>query len=272
MDDVELVFLGSGGGRFSMITQKRHTGGIRILKPLNIQIDPGPGAIVYSNQMRLDPMKVEVLMISHAHPDHYGDAEIFIEAFTNGMTKKNGFLIAPQSVISGVGGHESCISTYHKNMVKKIYEVKYGEKINFDKIQIEICKSKHTDPDAVGFRLKFHKVDLAYISDTEYFRGIEDQYEDVRVLIISVLRPKGMTIRGHLCSDDAIKILSKIRPELSIITSFGMKMIFANPNREAEYIEEKSNVKTMAAYDGMCLRLGDQIKIFDENSSLEKFL
>ncbi|RJS79853.1 MBL fold metallo-hydrolase, partial [Candidatus Bathyarchaeota archaeon] len=28
---IEIVFIGTGGGRFAMVTQKRRTGGIRIL-------------------------------------------------------------------------------------------------------------------------------------------------------------------------------------------------------------------------------------------------
>jgi phosphoribosyl 1,2-cyclic phosphodiesterase len=272
MNETEIVFLGTGGGRFSMITQKRQTGGIRILNPLNIQIDPGPGAIVYSNQIKLNPMNVKALMISHAHPDHYGDAEIFIEAMTKGMTKKNGYLIAPKSVIRGSESHEPSISKYHKKMIDKIYEVSPGENVHLEKLDVRICKAKHTDPCTVGFRFAFSKGNVAYISDTEYFEGIENQYKDSRVVIISVLRPRNMSIRGHLCTDDAVRILEQIRPEFSIITAFGMRMIFANPSKEARYIQEKSGVKTIAAYDSMHLKIADKIKFIDKSPSLDRFL
>lgn len=272
MDEVEIVFLGSGGGRFSMITQKRQTGGIRILNPLNIQIDPGPGSIVYSNQMKLNPMNIKALMISHAHPDHYGDAEIFIEAMTKGMTKKNGYLVAPKSVIRGSKDHEPCISKYHKNMINKIYEVSPGENVNLDKLDVKICKAKHTDPCTVGFRFVLPKGDVAYISDTEYFEGIENHYKGSRIVIISVLRPRNIPIRGHLCTDDAIRILEQIRPEFSIITAFGMRMIYANPSNEARHIQEKSGVKTIAAYDCMHLKIDDKIKLMDRRPSLDGFL
>jgi hypothetical protein len=40
-DSLELVLLGTGGGRFATITQKRRTGGIRILNDkVNIHLDP----------------------------------------------------------------------------------------------------------------------------------------------------------------------------------------------------------------------------------------
>ena len=45
---MKLTFLGSGGGRFSAISQRRMTGGFRIdnLGGKNYHIDPGPGALI----------------------------------------------------------------------------------------------------------------------------------------------------------------------------------------------------------------------------------
>jgi len=272
LNDVGIIFLGTGGGRFSMITQNRHTGGIRFLGPMNLQLDPGPGAIVYSNQMKLNPLKVEGVLISHAHPDHCSDGGIFIEAMTQGMTKKRGHLIAPKSVITGSDTHEPCISTYHRTMVKEIVEVKPLDKIDLKKLEIEATQTKHTDPHTVGFRFKFPIGDVAYIPDTDYFEGIEDQNQDARILIVSVLRPRGMSIKGHLSSDDAIKIIENTKPEISILTAFGMRMIFANPNKEAKFIEEKTGIKTLAAYDNMRLEVGKKIKISDNATSLKRFL
>ena len=74
MSHVELVFLGTGGGRFATITQKRRTGGIRFLSDtLNMHLEPGPGALIYSLNMGLDPQKVGAVLVSHCHPDHYAD-------------------------------------------------------------------------------------------------------------------------------------------------------------------------------------------------------
>ena len=56
---LELVFLGSGGGRFATVTQKRRTGGIRILgDKVNVHLDPGPGGLIYSLEAGLDPQKL----------------------------------------------------------------------------------------------------------------------------------------------------------------------------------------------------------------------
>ena len=71
---------------FATITQKRMTGGFRIedIDGKNIHVDPGPGALVRTYQFGLNPMKVNILMVSHSHTDHYTDAEVMLEAMTKG--------------------------------------------------------------------------------------------------------------------------------------------------------------------------------------------
>jgi phosphoribosyl 1,2-cyclic phosphodiesterase len=276
MGRVEMVFLGTGGGRFVTFTQKRHTGGIRVLSPINIQIDPGPGAIVYSNILRLNPMRIEALFVSHCHPDHYCDSEIFIEAMTFGMTKKHGMLLAPRSVLRGNEVCEPCISNYHKAMLEKVYEVNPGDEIRFKDLEIKITKAVHTDPDTVGIRIKSPWGDIGYTSDTEFFQGIEEWYKGVRCLILCVLRPRNSPWKGHLCSNDAIKILRKVSPELAIITDFGIKMLTANPSFEANYVKDETGIPTIAAFDNMRLLMDREIKIssfFNKASlSLSQFI
>lgn len=86
---MKITFLGSGGGRFSAISQRRMTGGFRIdnLGGKNYHIDPGPGALIRTYQFGFNPRNLNGVFVSHSHTDHYNDAEILIEAMTRGMTK-----------------------------------------------------------------------------------------------------------------------------------------------------------------------------------------
>ena len=54
---MKITFLGTGGGRFSAISQRRMTGGFRIdnLNGKNYHVDPGPGALVRTYQFGFDP-------------------------------------------------------------------------------------------------------------------------------------------------------------------------------------------------------------------------
>lgn len=262
--DVDLFFLGTGGGRFITITQKRWTGGIRIVRgKLQMHLDPGPGAIVRSINAGLSPQKVKALLISHSHPDHYTDGEIFIEAMTRGMIRKRGALIAPRSVLLGNEVCEASISKYHQSMVERVIEAKPGLKFNIDDVEILATRAVHTDPDTVGFRFTFPDVgDFSYTSDTEYFNGIGEYYRGTRLLILCVMRPRGVPWKGHMTTDDAVKIINESNPERAIITHFGMKMFYSWPPKEAAYIEKETGVSTVAATDGMKVKIGEKINFF----------
>ncbi|MCS7124014.1 MAG: MBL fold metallo-hydrolase [Candidatus Bathyarchaeota archaeon] len=262
MAPYEIVFLGTGGGRFTTITQKRRTAGIRILgENLNLHLDPGPGALVHSISEGLDPQKLNGILVSHSHPDHYTDAEVLIEAMTRGMTKKRGVLAASKSVLKGNAVCEPSISKYHQQMVEQVVEVVPGARFQMVNVEVSATEARHTDPDAVGFRFETREYgDFAYTSDTQYFEGIGKHYEGVRLLMLCVMRPAGKPWEGHMTTEDAIKIVEAIRPEQVVLTHLGMQMIFHGPAKEAKLIEAKTGTPTVAAADGMRIIFGEKIE------------
>jgi ribonuclease BN (tRNA processing enzyme) len=256
---MKLFFLGTGGGRFSIITQRRRTGGIRITYDrLNIHLDPGPGALIYSLEKNMDPRKINMVMISHAHPDHYTDGEILIEAMTGGALKKTGTLICSKSVTVGNDICDPAISKYHKSLPKEVVELKADEKYVSDNVTVEGVKAVHYDPDTIGFKLTFPDGSvIGYTSDTEYFEGLGEAYKNVDLLILCVIRPRNLPLKWHMCVDDAVKTIGEAKPKKAVLTHFGMRMILnTTPEVEAKYIEEQTGISTIAAYDGMMFELG----------------
>jgi len=263
MAPYEIIFLGTGGGRFTTITQKRRTAGIRIIgENLNIHLDPGPGALVYSISEGLDPQKLNAIFVSHCHPDHYTDAEVLIEAMTRGMTKKRGVLAASKSVLRGSEVCEPSISKYHQQMLEQIIEAVPNMRFQVADVAVLVAEARHTDPDAVGFKFETKEYgDFAYTSDTEYFKGIGKYYRGVRLLLLCVMRPAGKPWKGHMTTEDAIKIIQEAQPEQAVLTHLGMQMIFQGPSREAKLIEEKTGTPTVAAINGMRIVFGEKIEV-----------
>ena len=263
MAPYEIIFLGTGGGRFTTITQKRRTAGIRIIgENLNLHLDPGPGALVYSISEGLDPQKLNAIFVSHCHPDHYTDAEVLIEAMTRGMTKKRGVLAASKSVLRGSEVCEPSISKYHQQMLEQIIEAVPNMHFQVADLAVSVAEARHTDPDAVGFKFETKEYgDFAYTSDTEYFEGIGKYYRGVRLLMLCVMRPAGKPWKGHMTTEDAIKIIQEAQPEQAVLTHLGMQMIFQGPAREAKLIEEKTGTPTVAATDGMRIVFGEKIGV-----------
>ena len=260
--DYRIVFLGTGGGRFVTITQRRRTAGIRVMREgLNLHLDPGPGALVHSIEQGLNPQRVTAVLVSHCHPDHYTDAEMLVEAMTRGMTRRRGLLAAPKSVLEGSDACEVSISRYHQQMVGQKIEVVPGMKFEASGINILTTEARHSDPDAVGFRFETEFGDFAYTSDTEYYEGIARYYHGVRLLALCVMRPSGKPWKGHMSTDDAIRIVDETRPEQAVMTHLGMSMLLRGPEKEAMLIQEKTGVSVISAVDGMSVLFGESIKI-----------
>ena len=263
MSQFQIIFLGTGGGRFATVTQKRRTAGIRIIGDyLNLHLDPGPGALVHSVDEDLDPQKLDAIFVSHCHPDHYTDAEVLIEAMTRGTMQKRGTLVAAKSVLNGNKECEASISKYHQRMPQQKIEATANMKFQLANVNVLVTEARHTDPDAVGFRFETPEFGaFAYTSDTEYFEGIEKYYQGARLLILCVMRPSGKPWKGHMTTDDAIKIVEAAHPEKAVLTHLGMQMIFHGPEKEAKLIEEKTSVPTVAAVDGMLINCGESIDV-----------
>ena len=275
---VRIIMLGTGGGRFVTMTQRRRTAGIRILhQNLNIHLDPGPGALVHSINEGFDPRKLTALFVSHCHPDHYTDAEVLIEAMTNRLTRKHGTLVADKAVLRGSSACEASISRYHQNMTQQTIEAVPDLSFRMEGFQISVTKARHTDPDAVGFRFHTEEFgDFAYTSDTEYYEDISKYYKNLRLLILCVMRPAGKPWKGHMTTADALKIVNEAQPERAVLTHLGMQMLLTGPTKEAESIKQATGVPTVAASDGMQITLGEDIEIGklgkNDEQSLSKFL
>jgi phosphoribosyl 1,2-cyclic phosphodiesterase len=258
---LEIIFLGTGGGRFATMTQTLRTGGIRVLSDeLNVHLDPGPGALVYSLEAGLDPQKLNGILVSHSHIDHTNDTAILIEAMTNGGTRKRGLLAAAHSVLYGNEICDKAISSYHMNLPERVIEAKAGNTFNIGNIDVKVCKAVHSDPETVGFRFETGNFgSFGYMPDSEYYQGIGDYLGGVRLLILSVLRPSGRPWKGHMSTDDAVKIVDEVRPEMAVMTHLGTLMIIKGPDSEASLIQESTGITTKAAKDGMHITFGEEI-------------
>ena len=255
---MKLTFLGSGGGRFATITQKRMTGGFRIdgIDGKNIHVDPGPGALVRTYQFGLSPLKLNGVMVSHSHTDHYSDAEVLIEAMTRGMTRKKGFLVGSKSVIEGYERWGPCISEYHRS-IPRVDVLEAGKSVKIDNLKVTATSTKHGDPKAVGFKFELEDFIISYTSDTGLIPELAREHKEADVLIASVIRPGNDRLRGHLCTDDFQKLVEEVSPKLAIMTHLGMKLIMNHPEQESERVRNNTGKQVIAARDGMKIDLDE---------------
>ena len=271
---MEFISLGCGGGRFQVIDQHFKTGGFRLHAGVKLHLDPGPGALLLSHQQGLDPLDLDCVIATHCHPDHYCDAEVLIEAMTQHMTRKRGVLIGSESVLHGVGKFGPAISRYHQSRAAEVVCMKPGESYELGDIKLEATPTQHGDPTTFG--LKFHTSNgtVGYTNDTQYLEELAKEFKGSRVLIANVTRPLAMRIPWHLCSDDMITLLKRVRPELAVMVHMGMLFLKHSPEKEAARIRAETGVETVPGYAGLRININKEIKVKrpPKQPSLEAFV
>ncbi|MFA6531168.1 MAG: MBL fold metallo-hydrolase [Candidatus Micrarchaeia archaeon] len=257
---MEIVFLGTGGGRVNLIKQLRWTGGFRInSNSANIHVDPGPGALIHGIELHQDPMKLDAIIVTHYHVDHYNDASLLIEAMTGYALKQKGVFIGSGYLFEDDKGDRP-ISKYHLSKPKEVYIGKPGVRRKFETskgfFEIEFCPTKHDDPTGFGFKLHIDGKTIGYTSDTELTDKVAASYSGCDYLIINCLKPTKDGIPDHLETSDVIKIVSVSKPKLAILSHMGLKMLRAGPESEARKIEDATGIRTVAAKDGQIFGKG----------------
>ncbi|MCK4352856.1 MBL fold metallo-hydrolase [candidate division WOR-3 bacterium] len=247
-----IIFLGTAGARITVFRQIRASGGIWIeFDETKILVDPGPGSLVrcLKSKAKLDPTKLDGIILSHRHLDHSADINVVIEAMTQGGFKPRGTIFAPQDALD----EDPVILKYIRNYVKKIEILREGGKYNLKNIKLETpIKHIHSaETYGINFRGKNHTI--SYIADTRYFDTLANYYKG-DVLIINVVRLKPSNL-DHLCLDDARRIIIENKPKLAILTHFGMTMIKARPWELAQKLSDELGIQVKAASDGMKIDL-----------------
>jgi len=226
-----------------------------------IHLDPGPGALGSMRALSLDPAATDALLISHCHPDHYVDAEVLVEGMAMGGFKRKGLLAASHSVLEGEEDIGPAISRYHQSMPWESRVVRPGDLLKVRGTEVEVTPTVHGDPTGVGFRLLTEHGIVSYVGDTQLFEGLEEAHKGARVLIINLTRPLASRVPKHLCTEDAATLIGGVRPEMAVLTHFGMKLIHDGVQMQVDHIDRETGVRTVAAEDLMEIHLGKIIRI-----------
>ena len=247
-----IVFLGTGGDSHVVGKQLRASGGI-ILQVGDDQfhIDPGPGSLVMAKETGINLRANTALIVSHNHINHCNDINAVIDAMTYSGFDKKGVLVANNTVINGSEHYTPFLQKYYRDFLERFIVLEEGKRVGINNVEILALKEKHSEPNALGFKFITPEYTLTYSGDTMYSVETAAQYDDSSVLILNVPYLKKEEGKENLCKEDAIKIISRVKPRLAIITHFGANFLKADPLYEVREIQKETGVQTIAAKDGM---------------------
>jgi ribonuclease BN (tRNA processing enzyme) len=242
-----ITFLGTAGARFVMIRQFLASGGAWLnLGNTQILFDPGPGCLVQAIKRKLDPTKLEAIILSHKHLDHSGDINIMIEAMTEGGTKKRGMVFAPADALN----QEPVILPYLRAYPQSIQILTKGGSYVINDISFK-TPIRHKHPvETYGFVFQTPRHTFSWITDTRYFEDLAGHYEGDLLIINVVCLVPGAPL-DHLALPEARNIIEQLKPKAAILTHFGMTMWRAKPWELAEKLSEETGSTVIAARDGL---------------------
>ncbi len=252
-----IKFLGTAGARFVVSTQLRASGGIWFsLEGVDVLGDPGPGCLVrcLNSRPKMNPSKLDAIIITHKHLDHCADVNVMIEAMTEGGTKRRGILFTPRQALED----DPVVFQYVRKFLNRIEILKEGGTYELDGLTLS-TPIKHLHPvETYGINFNTPVGTISWIADTAFFPELLQHYCGDLLIIHSVRyrdendREKGIY---HLNLEDVKKIVCELRPKATILTHFGMKMLQAKPYELASKLSEETGCKVIAASDGMRFEL-----------------
>lgn len=228
-----------------------------------MHVDPGAGALVRMNQLEINPWKTDAIITTHCHPDHYTDAENLVEAMTKGMTKKQGILIGNNSVLNGNSRFERGISNYHQSRVGERHVLGPYDEINVNNWKLTATKTKHNDPETIGFKMETDDGIIGYTSDSEYMDSLIEDFDGVDFLIANIIRVKGQKVPGHMCSNDIINVINSMNKKPKMLAMYHMGMKMTDPDSEARYISENIDIPVIPAKIGLKITMENKECKFD---------
>ncbi|MCS7240543.1 MAG: MBL fold metallo-hydrolase [Candidatus Bipolaricaulota bacterium] len=250
-------FLGTAGARFVVARQLRFSAGTWLeLSGTQLLLDPGPGTLLRCRKVRppLEPRELSGIILSHKHLDHSTDVNIMIETMADGGLKRRGVLLAPQDALEG---DDPVVLRYVRSFLERIEAFQDGKVYEIGKAKIKPVPHNHGQVETYGVIIEAEEGRLGFVVDTRFFPELPEIYAGCRLLVINTVLREWNPDVDHLSFPEALEIVKAVRPNLAVLTHFGMTMLRDKPWELAAEASEKLGLKVVAAADGMTVEATD---------------
>ncbi len=245
---MKLTFMGTAGARFMVAKQLAASGGLYLEDGnTRISLDPGPGAIVQYAKRKVDLTKLDAIVVSHRHLDHAGDVNVMVEAMTEGGFSRRGRLFCPSDALDD----DPVVLKYLRSFPLEVIRLEPEKEYSVNGVSFTTTPRHVHQVETFGFRFGNR---LGWVTDSAYYDGIAEQHK-ADVLVIHLVLMQCRAGLPHLCLEDVERIIRDARPNLAIITHFGMTVWRAHPWEVAADLTQRTGVEVKAARDGMSLEV-----------------
>ena len=213
-------------------------------KGKTIVIDAGPD--FRQQLLREQVKKLDAILITHRHKDHIAGLDD-VRSFNWFTGKSMPVYATPKDQERIIQEFSYAFSDTKYPGVPSYDLIDIDENPFFiDELEIEPLEVLHMKMAIMGFRIG----DFAYLTDTNYIPGeIMARISDCKVIVVSALRHEKHI--SHYTLDEAVKVLTFLRPEQGYLTHLSHLMGFH------EDVAKTLPGFIQIAYDGLTIELND---------------
>jgi ribonuclease BN (tRNA processing enzyme) len=187
-----------------------------------VLLDIGSGTLRAMLQYDLNFNDIDVLCLSHLHPDHVGDLVPFLFAsrYSLGYTRKTPFrLLAAQ----GFSGFYGKLQDVWGEWVEppagllQVREMARGRQDNFtmDNLTITTSPVNHI-ASSLAYRLNFRGAAVVYSGDTDWSDSLIELARGANLFVLEASNP--FTVPGHLTPEEAGRLAAQAGVKRLVLT------------------------------------------------------
>jgi ribonuclease BN (tRNA processing enzyme) len=221
---MEITFLGTGTATPNL---ERNASGLAVRTAnLLLVVDIGPGVLRRLCEARIDSKSIDVILITHFHPDHVSDLVPFLFAsnYEHGQVRQEAF-----HVVGPVGlkqFYDALVNCYGNWIVPKgdrliVREVdpQGPDVFSLGEITIRSAPSTHSFP-SVSYRIEGNGVSVTVSGDTDVSEELVELAKGTDVLVCESSFPDEMKIAGHLIPSEAGRTAVRAGAKKLVLTHF----------------------------------------------------
>lgn len=253
-DDVEITILGSGT---ATPTPARNASGLVVrTSDALILVDIGPGTLRRMCEAGIDHRRIDMILITHFHPDHVSDLVPFLFAsnYAYDTPRSEPFhLIGPRGVeqfyMSLVGIYGDWIVPSGGRLLIEELEAQTPDVVNRAGVTVRSVPSVHMIP-SLSYRIESGGVSVTISGDGDFSEDLVSLAADTDVLICECSFPDDMKVPGHMVPSEAGRTAALAAAKKLVLTHF------YPPCDEVDVIEQAA-----MAFDGEIVKAADLMVI-----------
>jgi ribonuclease BN (tRNA processing enzyme) len=189
-------------------------------------VDMGPGILRRMSEAEIDVRWLDVVLITHFHPDHVSDLVPFLFASNyayHDQRREQFHLVGPRGLEQFYSG---MVSLYGHWIVPTGDRLKIREldpsgpdSVDFGQVTIRSIPSVHSFP-SLSYRIEAEGMSLTVSGDTDVSDGLIQLAQGTDVLISEASFPDGMKVQGHLVPSEAAEIAQLAGAKKLVLTHF----------------------------------------------------